>query len=160
MKKIVKAALLLMAVLTMIYASAVTYKIGYTDGESYAREYSLVKHPIEYDIWRAYSAEKLETEPEEWYTPDELGIVLIKSSHFEHYHIFIAREHEEKALAWMRDGEFTPHAVKYEDEFYRISFFWVTPAIPEPQWQIPIGVALGLGWVFTGALFLKERKAE
>ena len=119
MRKLVKASILLMAILTVIYASAVAYKIGYADGKSRARKYSPVKHPLVYGICNTYSAEKLETEPEEWYTPEELGIVLIKCSHFEdYYHIYLAREHEEKALAWMRDDEFTPHAVKYEDEFY------------------------------------------
>ena len=160
MKRIVKASILLMAILTVVYASAVAYKIGYADGESRVRKYSIVRQPIGYGIWRSYSAEKLKTEPAEWYTPEELGIVLIKCRHFEHYHIYIVREHEEKALAWMRDDEFTPYAVKYEDEFYHIVFLWTTPAVPEPNWQIPIGVALGLGWVFTGVLFLKGRKEE
>ena len=157
MKKLVKASLLLMAVLTVIYASAVTYKIGYADGESHARKYSPVKHPTEYDIWRHYFAEKLETEPQEWYTPEELGIILIINSHFEHYDIFIAREHEEKAFAWMRDHEFTPYAVKYEDEFYQILGLWVTPGISGPKWEIPTGIALGAGWVFSGVHFLKGR---
>ena len=67
-----------MTVITLISVSLVAYKVGCIDGESYAREYSLVKSPIEYGITKSYSAEKLETEPEEWYTPDELGIVLIK----------------------------------------------------------------------------------
>jgi len=159
MKKLMKVTLLLMAimtVLTLIYAGAVAYKMGYADGELHAHEYSVVKHPTHYNIWRHYFAEKLETEPEEWYTPEELGIVLIPG--YDDYDIYIVDK--EKALAWMRDGEFTPHALKYQDEFYRISFLWVTPGLGEWPWRILIGGVLGLGWIFTGALLLKERKKE
>ena len=67
---------------------------------------------------------------------------------------------EEKALPWMRDDE--QPAVKYEDKFYRIVWLLVTPGLPESvkQWQFPIGVALGAGWVFTGASFIRERRAK
>jgi len=148
----------LMATLTVIYVIAVvyantnpSYDVGSSDDG---------KHPTEYDIWRHYFAEKLETEPQEWYTPEELGIILVESEVIEgRFHILIVDK--EKAFPWMRDDEFTPSAVKYEDEFYQIFGLWVTPApVYVKQWQIPIGVALGAGWAFTGVLFLKGRKEE
>jgi len=159
MKRIVKASILLMAILTVIYFSVVayantnsSYDVGLSDDG---------KHPTEYDIWRHYFAEKLGTEPEDWYTPEELGIILVESEVIEgRFHILIVDE--EKAFPWMRDDEFTPYAVKYEGGFYEIFFLWVSPGLPEhvKQWQIPIGIVLGAGWTFTGVLFLKGRKKE
>ena len=159
MKRIVKASLLLMAILTAIYAVLVVYasaNSSYDVGSS-----GDGKHPTEYDIWRHYFAEKLETEPQGWYTPEELGIILVESKVEEGcFHILIVDE--EKALPWMSGTTPEPHAVKYEDEFYQILSLWVTPALPEhvKQWQIPTGIALGAGWVFSGVLFLKGRKEE
>ena len=157
MRKIVKASLLLMAILTVVYAGVVVYANA---NSSYGSSGD-GKEPMEYGIWKSYHAEKLETEPEDWYTPEELGIILVESEVIEgRLGIYIVDE--EKAFPWMRDDEFTPYAVKYEDEFYHIVFLWVTPGLPEHvmQWQIPTGAALGVGWVFCGVLFLKGSKEE
>jgi len=153
LKKIVKVALLSMAVLTVIYVSLVAYAYANSSGEG--------KYPIEYGIWKSYFAEKLETEPQEWNTTEELGIIFgdkMEYAETETYLILIVDE--EKALPWMRDDE--QSAVKYEDEFYRIVWLWVTPGLPESvkQWQLPIGVALGAGWVSTGASFIRERRTK
>ena len=161
MRKLVKASILLMAILTVIYTGLVVYanaNSSYDVGSS-----GDGKEPIEYDIWRAYFAEKLETEPQEWNTTEELGIIFDRKMEYaetETYLLLIIDE--EKAFPWMRDDEFTPYAVKYEDEFYHIVFLWVSPGLPEHvrQCQIPTGIALGAGWVFTGVHFLKGRKAE
>lgn len=157
MKKIVKVALLLMAVLTSIYASVVAY--AYANSSYGAGSNGDGTEPIEYGIWKSYLAEKLETEPQEWNTTEELRIIFgdkMEYAETETYLILIVDE--EKALPWMRDDE--QPAVKYDDEFYRIVWLWVTPGLPVKQWQLPIGVALGAGWVFTGALFIRERRTK
>lgn len=154
MKKIVKAVLFLMIALTVTYVSAVVYANSSVD-DSY--DY---RDPIEYGVWKHFIAERLETPPNQWNTTEKLGIVLVSSKVMEdRYHIYI--DDPERALPWMNGTKPQPFAVKYGDNFYRISFLWVTPG-PESikQWQIPIGGALGVGWVFTGALFLKGRKKE
>ena len=158
MKKIMKAVIILMAILTAIYVSAVVYA---NVNLSYSVD-SGGKKPIDYGIWRAYFAEKLETEPQEWNTTEELGIMFgerVKSAEKETYGILIVDP--EKALPWMKDVIPEPDATKYEDDFYNIVFLWVTPGLPErvKQWQIPLGVALGACWVFTG-VFPKGRKKE
>lgn len=158
MKKIMKAVLILMSILTAIYVSAVVYT---NVNLSYSVD-SGGKKPIDYGIWRAYFAEKLETEPQEWNTTEELGIMFgerVKPAEKETYRILIVDP--EKALPWMKDVIPEPDATKYEDDFYNIAFLWVTPGLPErvKQWQIPLGVALGVCWVFTG-VFLKGRKKE
>lgn len=161
MKRIVKASILLMAILTVIYSSLVVYaNTNSSDGVGSSGD---GKEPIEYGIWKSYLAEKLETEPQEWNTTEELGIIFsdkIEYAETETYAIRIIDE--EKALLWMNSTTPEPYAVKYEDKFYHIIFLWITPGLPEHvrQWQIPIGVALGAGWAFTGVLFLKGRKKE
>ena len=161
MRKVVKAVLVLMAILTVIYVSVVVYantsSSHNADSNGYGRE------PIEYGILKAYFAEKLETEPQEWNTTEELGIIFgdkMEPAETETYLILIVDE--EKALPWMNGTIPEPYAVKYGDNFYRIVFLWVDLGLPESvkQWQIPIGGVLGAGWVFTGALFLKGRKKE
>jgi hypothetical protein len=144
-----------MTVLTVLYAIAVLYantSSTYSSGSS-----SEGKHPTEYGIWRHYSAEKLATDPDEWYTPEELGVILVESTVTEgRFSLLIVDE--AKAFPWMRDEEFTPATVQYEDAFYHILFLWVTPGLPDHvrQWQIPIGVALGIGWVFIIGMTLAD----
>jgi hypothetical protein len=158
MKTVVKAALILIAILTAVYVGVVVYA---NTNSSYPVNSSDYRDPIEYGIWCHYFAEKLQWEPQEWYTPEELGIILVPSKVTEdRYHIFIVDE--EKALPWMNGTTPMPYAVKYEDKFYRILGLWVEPGLPESvkQRQIPIGGVLGAGWVFTGGLFVKGRKKE
>jgi len=161
MKRIVKVSILLMATLTVIYFSMVVY--ANTNSSDGVDSSSDGEEPIEYGIWKSYFAEKLETEPQEWNTTEELGIIFsdkIEYAETETYAIRIIDE--EKALPWMNGTTPEPYAVQYEDKFYNIVFLWTTPGLPEHvrQWQIPIGVALGAGWTFTGVLFLKGRKKE
>lgn len=148
-----------MAILTVIYVSAVVY--AHTNSSYGVDSSGDGKHPTVYGIWIHYFAEKLETEPQEWNTTEELGIILVQSKVYEErYYIYIVDP--EKALSWMNGTTPMPYAVKYEDKFYQILGLWVTPGLPESvkQWQIALGGALGVCWVFTGVLFLKGRKAE
>ena len=162
-----KATLLFMTILTVIYVSAVV-KANMNTNSSNVVDSGDGKRPIEYGILRAYSAEKLETEHQQWNTTEELGIILVQSNvSEERYHIYIVDP--EKALPWMKDIIPEPDAIKYEDNFYSIDFLWVTPSPFLPQrgileWvkllQIPLGVALGACWAFTGVLLNKWRKKE
>jgi hypothetical protein len=158
MRKMMKAVLVLIAILTVAYVGVVVYA---NTNSSHPVNSSDYRDPIDYGIWRHYLAEKLQWEPQEWNTTEELGIILVPSKVTEdHYHIFIVDE--EKALPWMNGTTSEPYAVKYRGSFYRIMFLWVTPGLPEniKQWQLPIGVALGAGWICTGAVFFKESEKK
>ncbi|MDH5450831.1 MAG: hypothetical protein OEX77_08040 [Candidatus Bathyarchaeota archaeon] len=152
MKKIVQMALLSMAVLTVTYVSAVVYANADV-GSNY--------YPHRYVLYAAFKYEA-DTPPTEWYAPEQLGI----------YDVI---EYGQNGSSWLHiavDKEREPFPLQsenptflYKDEFYTVSSFWVTPGLPEnfKQWQIPIGVALGTGWLFAGVLFLlflKGRKNE
>lgn len=157
MKKRLEAILILMTILTVIYVSVVVYANATSANSSDSTDKG--KDPVEYGIWKHYLADKLETEPAEWYTPEQLGIVLVKSPVTEErYHIFIADE--EKALPWMNGTKPMPYAVKYENAFYRIAYLWVTPGLPESvkQWQVPAATGLGAGWIIVGALLIQRKK--
>lgn len=161
MRKVLKLVLALMMVLTLTYVGFIAYANA---SPSYGVNSSDDgKVPLEYGIWRAYEAERLETEPQEWNTTEELGITFgekMKSAETETYLILIVDE--KKALPWMNGTTPEPYAVKFVDSFYRIVSLWLTPGLPEPirQWQFPMGAALGAGWAFTGVLFLRRRVKE
>lgn len=161
MRKMMKAVLVLMAILTVAYVGVVVYANNNSSHNADSGDYG--KEPIDYGILRAYFAEKLETEPQEWNTTEELGIIFgdkMEPAETETYLILIVDE--EKALPWMNDTIPEPYAVKYGDNFYDIVFLWVELGLPESvkKWQFPTGATLGAGWVFTGALFVKWRKKE
>ena len=148
MKRIVKASILLMAILTVIYAGLVAYANANPSGLSGHR----------YILPAAFEYES-ETPPTEWYTPEQLGIVKII-------------EHGENNTCWLHvlvDREKEPFPLqeeqpifKYKDKFYQISPLWTTPGLSESAkgQLIGGGVLVGSGWAFTGALFLKGRKEE
>jgi len=157
MEKWLKAILILLTILTAVYVSVVIYANA-TSARS-ADSTGDGKDPVEYGIWRHYLDDKLEAEPAEWYTPEQLGIALVRSQVTEErYHIFIADE--EKALPWMNGTKPMPYAVKYENAFYHIAYLWVTPGLPEnaKQWQIPAATGLGAGWASVVALFFWRKK--
>lgn len=142
MKRVMKVALFLMAMLTVVYAGLVVYansNSGYLDAAYVAGEY------------------KSEKPATDWYTPEQLGIVEI-----------IEHEYGENDTYWLVvvvDREKEPFPLfstifKYKDKFYQISQREVLPWLPESvkHWQILAGVGIGAGWVFVGAMFLRERK--
>ena len=147
MKRIVKASLLLIAILTVIYAGLVMYANA---NSSYGWGHRDV----------VYGAVKYESEtpPTDWYTPEQLGIV--KMVYYEEnctwFHAVVDREKEPFPLQ-----EEQP-IFKYKDKFYQISPLWTTPGLSESAKAQLIGggVLVGSGWAFTGVLFLKGRKEE
>jgi hypothetical protein len=158
LRTVTRVSLLLMTVLTVIYAVAVGYA---NTNATYSSGFPEGTHPTDYGIWKHYMAEKVATEPDEWYTAEELGVFLVEDEAAEGlFHILI--EDEAKALPWMRDEEFMPRALKYEGEFYAITSLWVLPGLPERvrQWQLPMGRVLGAAWIVTGASLLHRRKGE
>jgi hypothetical protein len=161
MRKVAKVALTLMVISTTIYLIFVVYANA---NSSYSVDSNgNGKDPIAYGVWKAYFAEKLETAPQEWCELGELGITFgekVQYAEKETYKILIVDQ--EKALPWMNGTASEPYAVKYGDIFYRIMSLWTTPGLPEhlKQWQFPIGVALGAGWVCAGVVFFKESEKK
>jgi hypothetical protein len=141
MKISMKAIAILMVILTVFYVSVVVY--------------ANVNSNYDDVVYAAFEYES-ETTPTNWYMPEQLGIVKII-------------EYEENG-SWLHivvDPKQEPFPLQeeqpiflYNSTFYQVSPLWVTPGLPESvkQWQIPIGGVLGVGWVLTGAIFLKERK--
>jgi hypothetical protein len=159
MKKVMKACLVAMVILTAVYIVVVVYANANSRYNTDSSNYG--KKPIEYGILKAYFGERLETEPQEWNTTGELGITfgkLMEAAENETYEVLIVDT--EKALSWMNGTVPEPYAVKYGDNFYRIVFLWVELGLPESikKWQVPIVAALGVSWAFTGVLFFKWRK--
>jgi len=153
MKRVVKAALILMTVLTVIYVSAVVYDNVNANVNLY--DYA---NSHRYVVYAAYKYEQ-DTPPTEWYTPEELGIVEVYEVNSRAVQIIVDREKEPFPFGpYGTDDQ--PTIFLYKDEFYTVSSRWVTFAIESLKWEIPIGGALGVGWFFTGVLFLKWRRKE
>jgi len=149
MKKVFTVTLILMAILTVIYASVVVY----------ANVNQVVtKGGHIYVVYAAYKY-KQDTPPTEWYTPEELGIVEVWELNGAVQIVVDRRKEPFPFGPYGTDDQLT--IFLYKGQFYIVSHRWVTFADPiAKQWQIPIGGVLGVGWVFTGALFLKGRKRE
>jgi len=141
MKKSLMVALALMSILTVVYIGAVVYANTNYDG---FKEIVL-------------AAEELETQPSSWYTPEELGIISIAEKQGFPGLLSIGVPPEKD---WERlQGE--QPVFKYKDEFYQILPVWVdTIYIPHPvlQYKIPIGAAVGTGWILIGALIFREKR--
>lgn len=140
MKKAVKAALLLVIILTVIYAIVVVY------ANTNLRSPKPLYAAFEYES---------ETPLASWYTLEQLGIVnVIEYEENGWIHIEVDREKEPFPL----QSELP--IFLYQDKFYQVSPLWVTPGLPKSVrlLQIPIGGALGTGWIFTGIRFLNGRK--
>ena len=144
MKKVFTVTLILMAILTVIYVSAVV--CANTNANAY---------PHRYVLYGAFEYES-ETPPTDWYTPEQLGIYEVIELGESWLHIAVDREKEPFPL------QSENPIFLYKDKFYQVSSLWTTPGLPESvkQWQMPIGGALGVCWIFTGVLFLKWRKKE
>jgi hypothetical protein len=123
--------------------------------------YQVVTKGHIYVLYTAYKHEQ-DTPPTEWYTPEELGIVEVWELGNRAVQIVVDRRKEPFPFGPLgTDDQLT--VFLYKDEFYTVSHRWVTFAIGRgslPPWQTPIGGVLGVGWVFTGALFVKERKKK
>jgi len=131
----------------MIFTAIYVFAVVYANTNSYP-----------YPPYVGYAAVKYEgdTPPTEWYTSEQLGIVHVieYAENSSWLHIVVDREKEPFPLQ-----ENQP-VFLHKDKFYQVSPLWMDLGLPESvkQWQIPIGAALGAGWIFTGTLFLKWRK--
>jgi len=156
MKRTLKICLVVLTILTAAFIGAVAYA---TTNSSYYGS-------LRYVSYAAYEF-KSDMLPAEWYIPEQLGI----------YEVY-----EYQGGAWLHiavDRESEPFPLQekqpifmYKDKFYQVSADWATPAVgdvpkivrllpdqyKQQQWQFPLGTALAVGWIFTGALFLKRRK--
>lgn len=138
MKRKLKIALIVMLLLTAIYISAVVY------ANSISSEGAVDTAFLYHD------------EPDGWYTPEQMGIVRIEG--YNETSTWIKVVYGEQGP--LVNPEEKP-IFKYRNKFWQISELHVTPAPPESvQWQVPIGGAVVVGWVFIGILFSKERKRK
>lgn len=144
MQKVMKILLLTMLIVTAIYAGFVVY--ANTNSESC-------------NGGTVYSAFLCKGEPTKWYFPEQLGIT--EFTEYENgvwLHVVVPYESDPgiiEHLIIMEGGA----VFIYEGRFYNITGFSATPALPDrlKQWQFPLGGAIGMGWVFVGALFYKRR---
>jgi hypothetical protein len=143
-----------MVILTTIYISAVVYAKVDVNSYDYANSHRYV-------VYAAYERES-DTPPTEWYTPEELGIVEIWDIGKEGGAVQIVVDREKEPFPFGPYGTDEQLTIfLYKDEFYIVSHHWVTFATQDSvPWEIPIGTALGVGWVFTGVLFLKWKKKQ
>lgn len=151
LKRSVKAALILMAILTAIYVCAIVY--GNTNANDHADDYP----PFTYGT-AAFEYES-DTPPTAWYTPEELGIVGIIECGENRSVLQIIIDKEKEPFPLQSKDPLT--IFLYKDKLYAVSYRWVTFADPcgsEFQWQMPVGITLGVGWIIAGVLALKLRR--
>ncbi len=145
MKRVVKAALILMAILTVTYVGVVAYANTTANFHRYV-------------LYAAFEYEG-DTPSTEWYTQEQLGIYgVIEYGGNGSYWLHIAVDREKEPFPLQEKQPI----FLYKDKYYQVSPLWATPGLPESvkQWQISVCGVLGAGWVFTGALFLKWRKRK
>jgi hypothetical protein len=145
MKRVVKAVLVLMAILTVTYVGVVVYANTTANSHRYV-------------LYTAFEYEG-DTPPTEWYTLEQLGIYgVIEYGGNDSYWLHIAVDREKEPFPLQEKQPI----FLYKEKYYQVSPLWITPGLPESakQWQISIGGVLGAGWVFTGILFLKWRKKK
>ena len=94
-------------------------------------------------------------EPEEWYTPEQLGIVKICGYSEDANWIQVVYGDQGSLVNPDEQPIF-----KYNGKFWQISKLHVTPGLPEEakKWQVPIGGMIAVGWVFTGIVFFKSKR--
>lgn len=143
MEKIVKAVIV-MTIITVIAAIAIVGIVYANANSSY--------NNVDYNEV-VLAADELETQPPSWKTPEELGIIEIKEQQG-WVQVLVPKEKADQLQ------EEQP-VFKHNDKFYQISGLWVTPGLPEsvvtPAIAGIVGVT-GVGWVYVGALFLRERR--
>jgi len=107
LKKVVKAILLFMTILTVIYVSAVVYANSNYDSSDDFYDYDHLYAAFEYES---------DTPPTEWYTPEELGI----------YDVIERGENDSSWLNIAVDLAKEPFPLQsviflYKDKFYQVS---------------------------------------
>lgn len=145
-----KAALILLLIFTITYIVAVVYANNNIVGDGTGKTYGSGK---------IYSATLYLGEPDEWYNPEELGIIqIMEEENTTSLAVSIPTDLDSGDLG-------IKHPIfKYNDGFYQIGYAeacW-DAGLPESvkQWQFPIGATLGIGWLSIGMLFLRRRKNE
>lgn len=129
-----------MCIATAVYLSTVVHAAFNSNSE------------IEDVIYAAFEYEGIVNN---WYMPEQLGIIkIVELGNETQYWLQVVVDREKEPFPLQREQPI----FKYKGEFFRISNLWVTPGLPENlQWQLPAGGAIGVGWSFTGLLFVKWR---
>jgi hypothetical protein len=139
-----KAGLILMVALTLLYVIVIVYANANTDSNNYV-------NPYRYVVYAACKHES-DTPPSVWYTPEELGIVEIREV-AESRWVQITVDRQKEPFPLQRESPI----LLYKDEFYKVESRYVTFDESNNGWQIPIGAMLVSGWTCIGVLFLRGR---
>jgi hypothetical protein len=127
--------LLVMSILTAAYLALVVY--ANTD---------LANNDKLYPVYAAF---EYKSQPSTWNTTEELGIIeVIEYGNETSYWLHVVVDPDKEPFPLQ---EVQP-IFKYKDKFFQVSALWATPSLPDSikQYQTPIGVAIGLGWVAIG----------
>ena len=148
MRKVLKAALILMTVFSVLYASAIVFAYAVANGND-----------LDSNRYVVYAADRYKGDvpPTKWYTPEQLGIDHVIDYKESNSWLQIAVDRQREPFPLQKE---TP-VFLYKDRFYQVSPLWVTPGASEGSgWQIPIGAILGAGWISVGGVFFKWRGKE
>lgn len=143
MRKTMKMLLILLLIFTAIYVGTIAYASTQVTSGEHADSLRYV----------AYSATKYRSgTPSVWYYPEELGIIAIHE--VDSYWVQISVDRQKEPFSLPAE---TPIFL-YKDEFWMVSSRYVDFFLVRPMsWQIPIGGALGTGWILIGAFFVKTK---
>ena len=157
-----KILFLVLLVITVAFYGAVAYAFAVFNHSSN----KLGKYPPDCGIPYAYYAQETE-HPGMWYTPEQLGIVLVETGYSEYpYRILIVDE--EKARAWMISGDppidikyngkyYTPVGVHVDRfEFHPLGYYLLSYLRSEPVIAI-VSLVLVECWGFLGLSFWERR---
>src|SRR4030043_1523211 len=148
MRKVLKAALILMTVFSVLYASAIVFAYAVANGND-----------LDSNRYVVYAADRYQGDVPltKWYTPEQLGIDHVIDYKESNSWLQIAVDRRREPFPLQKE---TP-VFLYKDRFYHVSPLWATPGAPEGSgWQIPIGAILGAGWISGGGVFFKWRGKE
>ena len=156
----IKIMFLVLLAITVIFGVAVAYANVTASEENTAD--SEWKHPTDYGIMMHFYAKEVKQCPTQYYTPEELGIVLAETTYPDIYDIYIVDA--EKALRWM-SPDIGLLYIKYNDKFYSVEGVRVDnfgPPYPLDYLRrgpvvATISSALAGCWCFLGMLVWKRR---
>ena len=152
-----KILFLVLLVITIAFCATVAYAFAVSDQSTTS---DIGKRPCDYGVLYVYVAEE-EKHPGKWYTPEQLGIVIVPNEKYDFYNVYVVDP--EKAVPWMKEG--LDADVKYNDKYY-----WVYPAAyitPGPLYYLRDGTVVGASssvlavcWCLLGFSFWKRNEKQ
>lgn len=155
MWNLLKAALVSLVVITLVYAGTVAY-VAYTiiNDEPY---YDLIYQPSRPPPNNGYPAFLYNGTPTGWYTPEQLGIYALTSDEEGDPLIFVLIDKDREPFPLMDKQPI----FLYKDKFYRVSALWVTPGLRENNLSsllFVIGLVLVPVWGITILSYIEKKK--